>query len=394
MIQIATIIYMLSMLFCSISHASTVPYDAFVSVHVADLVGSPLQTSTNQTETEIVKQYKELNAENSPRIHQLIFNERVQILEERGPEVRIAIFNAFYLTHNNAQPQIQYWSLKRNFVPIDKLVQQNIDPKTVVPPTINYHAPTSIDPQANIVTLSTCWCDPYTKQSFSAGTRLMQIGLQKNGSYQVAFYDARHNKVKKTLVPSHVIISEDKLVSTHDRMTTFNNLITQWARQEKSFRYVLGGCSIIPSTTSNQSVLTGIDCSSLVMRAAQICGIPYFYKNTLTLLRRLQPLTHDDSIHEGDLIYIPGHVMIVSNVEKGLLTEARCQGHGYGYVHEIHLSHVFNGINNYQDLLDAHHQHTRIYRRNAQGSIIGSAFDVTLLKLSSVWDKKTVTQSK
>src|SRR5690606_17679975 len=99
---------------------------------------------------------------------------------------------------------------------------------------------------------------------------------------------------------------------------------------------------------------SGFDCSGVIARATQICGIPYFCKNTATIPHCLKPLQKEQELHNGDLILIRGHVMIVFDVAKNLLIEARGYTHGYGKLQEIPINQVFEGIQTYKDLTDAY----------------------------------------
>src|SRR3990167_1494271 len=51
--------------------------------------------------------------------------------------------------------------------------------------------------------------------------------------------------------------------------------------------------------TYNLKPATGFDCSGVILRAAQIAGLPYFYKNTVTILNNLKPLTATDELADG-----------------------------------------------------------------------------------------------
>src|SRR5205814_4688733 len=117
-----------------------------------------------------------------------------------------------------------------------------------------------------------------------------------------------------------------------------------------------GDYSFYEHERDTQSPKNGFDCSGVILRAAQIAGIPYFCKNTTTIAQCLTPLKSEQQLREGDLILIKGHVMIVSDITKNLLIEARSYGHGYGKLHEISIDQVFEGIETYKDLCDAYYE--------------------------------------
>ena len=116
-------------------------------------------------------------------------------------------------------------------------------------------------------------------------------------------------------------------------------------------------------------------------------GIPYFLKNTTTLERVLKPLTPEETLREGDLIKITGHVMVVADLENNTLIEARGYQDGYGKVHEIALPLVFKGINSYQDLLDAYYAKKTLIRLNSDGKESQIFPTFNLLRLESAWQE-------
>lgn len=79
-------------------------------ISVADLIGQPMEQS--RTTPDIKKEYQTIPASDAqqkkfpvdsnapvacPRIGQLLFNEQVTILQERGDEVKIYLPHIFYL---------------------------------------------------------------------------------------------------------------------------------------------------------------------------------------------------------------------------------------------------------------------------------------------------------
>lgn len=116
--------------------------------------------------------------------------------------------------------------------------------------------------------------------------------------------------------------------------------------------------------TCHTQPYNGFDCAGLILRAAQASGIPYFYKNTATILQNLEPLQPEDQIANGDLIWLPAHIMVISDVEQNLCIEARHYAQGYGKVHETSIHKIFKDINNYQDLRAAHFSQNLIDRLN------------------------------
>jgi hypothetical protein len=116
-----------------------------------------------------------------------------------------------------------------------------------------------------------------------------------------------------------------------------------------------------------------------------LAGIPYFYKNSLTIAKHLAPLNKKETISEGDIIWLPGHVMVVSSLKDNLLVEARHYSHGYGKVHEIPLSHQFKNINSYEQLAAHFFNKKPLQRLDKSGKVVQVLPDFKILKLASVW---------
>lgn len=102
------------------------------------------------------------------------------------------------------------------------------------------------------------------------------------------------------------------------------------------------------------------------MRAAQTCGLPYFFQNTTTLalnLKKLDP-NSNETIEIGDLIWFKGHVMIISDIKNNKIIESVGYGSGWGKVHEIELNKIFYGIDTINDLLKYYQQQKTLKRIN------------------------------
>jgi hypothetical protein len=134
---------------------------------------------------------------------------------------------------------------------------------------------------------------------------------------------------------------------------------------------------------------TGLDCTGLIVRAAQIVGIPYFFKNSTTIGALMRPLQPHESLHAGDIILVRGHVMIVADTKRNTLVEARGQDHGYGKVHEIPLKNVFKGMTTFDDLQTAHATQKRLIRFDSRGVERNTFATFSLFSLASVWDAHT-----
>lgn len=104
---------------------------------------------------------------------------------------------------------------------------------------------------------------------------------------------------------------------------------------------------------------SGYDCSGLAMRLAQIAGVMselgdtdiiFPWKTTGAMKKGMAPVESLDALRAGDFIWIPGHVMIISNKSKCEVIEARGYASGWGCVHRTTLSDLFDGIETWEDL--------------------------------------------
>lgn len=199
--------------------------------------------------------------------------------------------------------------------------------------------------------------------------------------------------------------------TAQERIDLFIALIRSWITRNGAkghIPYVWGGTSIVHYTqkaavphqkkgitrmlrwydTAEQSVShkMGCDCSGLIFRAAQICGIPYFFKNSYTTTCYIPPLGMYDTLRAGDIIWVPGHVMIVADVTHNTLFEQRSYDHGYGKLHEIPLKKVFQGITTYQELVHAYHTKAPLWRIDSSGVVRDKFESWKILPLARVWD--------
>lgn len=364
---------------------------AVVIVPVADLVGQPLGHATKYKKIPLCGgKNRHLTCK---RLHQLLFNETVEIVQEHGDEVMITIPHAFYITASTNLPQTSYWTLKSNLLPLEKLSHKTLE---CIPEPLSYTNASS--PSPSIITLSFPLYDPTQKVTFSAGTRFIGTYQPETDTYLVQIIDphtlsCRCMRIARTfcIFPTPVHTKRNQLIT----------LIKSWIQAYQGcIPYVWGGCSFTApcadnaireyttkhgsyfSLKSKQSTPhTGFDCSGIIVRAAQIVGIPYFCKNTFTIEKTLPHLHKGQKLEIGDLIVIPGHVMIISDLTNNLLIEARSYQHGYGKLHEIPLEKVFKGITSYTQLLHAYFGQEPLQRIDKTGKVRDTFEAFSIIKL-------------
>lgn len=86
-------------------------------------------------------------------------------------------------------------------------------------------------------------------------------------------------------------------------------------------------------------------------------------------------------MENGDLIWTPGHVMIINNLKNNTLVEARGYSSGYGCVHKITLDKVFAEINTYDDLIKYYYANKKITFKNKEGESAKNSVNFKLFKL-------------
>lgn len=391
------------------------PQKALIVVPVADLLGSPVKHYFPHVKTENAYHSLPLNRGLSspslecPRLHQALLHETVYIIEERGNEALITMPNALYLSSGSLKNE--YWIQKNALISYDTLKKGAAD-MTKIPSPLH-----ELQESGTIVTLIAPFNDKERNCIYSVGTRFVVDKTQSN-EHEVSAYvfNAHKNDFDRVLIPLSIIYSQD--TSTTERPEVFQDkktahyvaTIKKWAQATSGFiPYVWGGCSYTHTSNSQfkESFLakngiarsyvslddffhapkTGFDCSNLILRATQIAGIPYYYKNSSAAAQYLKQLNATETIEIGDIIWIPGHVMIVSDVAHNLLLEARGYNHGYGKIQEIALGKVFKNMQSYDDLARAFHTKQKLYRLDSKGAIADSFHQFKILKMKSVWQK-------
>ena len=332
-----------------------------------------------------------------PRMHQLLYNEVVTIVEEKGEEVCILLDSVFYEVAGNPNPQNTYWTLKKNIVPLETIKKSGI-PLAAIPNPIDFNNCKSLYDQS-VVSLALPFHDSTTNRTYSAGTRFVKAPSQSSKD-KISVFALDHTSTKSLVInlPRSLCIVTDRNKTEKERKAAFLRLVTTWAHQLNGFiPYVWGGCSFTALAHGNHFAsnqigqthfyqpsvslkhpYTGLDCAGLITRAAQLCGIPYFYKNTATLTNHLKEITYIRDVQDGDLIWFPGHVMIISSCKPAKIIEARAYGQGYGKIHELPLQNVFKGIDSLEKLFTHLIEKKSLFRLASDGSI---AHSVTKFKI-------------
>lgn len=429
--------------FITIAGEPAVPYKAVVIVPVADAIAHPLSAFGTH---DINLQYASIPfspqrpSSSCCRTHQLKKNEQVTILTVLPDEVECKT-EAFYYECASGKQKSTFWVLKKNVVPLETLTAKHVH----IPPGIDK----SINPKLynkNVLTLSAPWLDAFTQEFYSVGTRFSRCAEQDTATHYAVYMCAPELKEKVVWVPKNN--ARHSYPNHHEKaLPVFMQLLREWAcmpkpnsmsskirikarmqqasaakndatptkvsiivkkRNKEIIPYVYGGCSFrgrIPArgfyvATGMQcgkksqfwqrhgtfkAPLDGFDCSNMILCAAQIAGMPYYYKNTYALLRRLKDLKKDEPLEEGDLVWYKGHVLVISDLKKNLLIEASGYEAGNGKIQEISVDRVFEGIANFEELLKAFHEVKTVRRLTGKGRRMPGLLKVKILKLRSIW---------
>jgi len=381
--------------------------DAFCCVPVAELVAYPLLQSTKGPFNSYEKIPCQFFSKTTgiPRLGQLIFNEQVKIVEKKGQEVRVTIPHRYYVSMNNTPLNNGFWMDGSNLYMLDELSKNNLEK---IPQPLSYLARNNFS--ENVIVLIEPWTifkeSLFSKRhtTYSAGTRFVRTTQHKEqeGHYAVYVFNPGKRRFEVQDIPHNLCILEDQQRDNSEKRKIFVGLIRRWTYRpnNKYFAYVFGGSSLVEDVEPQNFALqkagtheklffirphhkeqeqsfnthyltqTGIDCSNLISRAAQIAGIPYYAGNTSTIKHELKPLTKDDILEVGDIVGWKGHVIIISSIKNNLIIEARgYEPSAYGIVHEIPLSERFKDINTMQELLDAYFSGKKVARLTKSGKV-------------------------
>lgn len=377
---------------------------AITCVPVADLVGQSLKHHKYYSTTALCA--KE-GIYGCPRIHQLLLHQPVTILEESGDEVKIKIPHVFYDT-DAEKNCTTYWSLKKNFILLSQLEAKRVD-LAKLPSSLDFTSNEQKD--TNIITLCKPHYLPSLHITLSAGTRFVRTIEKEPAKDTIAMYilNPHTKKIQTIMVPKSSCITT-KTLSRRKKIDLFLKLIKEWASLDNGFiAYVWGGCSFVTPCLYDQftvhngfsykgkqvsyyvrselrsAPVSGLDCAGLIVLASHIAGIPFYYKNSATIAHYLKPL-EEDKVQNGDLLWFPGHVLVLADVKKNTIIEARAYSHGYGKVHELPLNQVFKDITTTDDLVKAYRAQEPLSRLMKDGSVAQTITNYKILKLNSVWE--------
>lgn len=401
-------------LYTMISEARNVPYQAVVHVPVADLTGqSILDFKLAPTVRESYAKLPLASADKQsvcPRMHQALFNEVVTVIEEHGEQLRITLPHAFYLS-TFGTPQNVYWILKDNVTPLQLLENHNL-PIALIPQPIDFVKKNMATANAHTVTLWLAYTSSHTGNHYSAGTRFVQAAQKKDydTTFKVFEYDHKKQQFNTIKIPKKYCFPATTDYTPDECIGAFVSLLRAWVHLRSLIPSVHGGCSfnkeiftdnyrVIHTRSVDGQVLSywerpemrnmvqsGFDISGAVFRAAQICGIPYYFKNTTTAQKYLGEKRHVTALSEGDLLWVPYGLFVISDLKKNMVIASCGYDPGYGKLVELPLNELFNNIDTFSELMDAIKSNGTFELIKADGTIMRTTQECKILAIKSAWD--------
>ena len=319
------------------------------------------------------------------RAHQGLYNDLGYCSEETEDKIKISYPNVVYGFNGKTKQAVSsFWARKEHIVPLDDLSPEHLDA-----------LPSSEYAQDPTIVLTYPW------KKFSVGTRFKHIPEDDTKkAYAIARIDHNTDSVVFDFIPKKNAIQEIKLDAQSARelfvkvIHDFVDRVTQ-SGHNNVIPYVWGGSSFTKPyqdeafhkkdgawhRNEKNNTYGGYDCSEFVMRMAKIAGIDFPWKTTSMIERSKRALNDEDQLENGDLIWVPGHIMIVSDIQNNEMIESRAYTSGYGRVHRIPLSESFDGVTTYDDLLERYFNHETIKFKNKDGSVTKKEHKFKLLKL-------------
>lgn len=403
--QIKTVsIFILSIF---ISSYAQLPRKAMCTASVLDVVEYSLGSECDSYQ-EVQEAYKnipiswgpqEQDRDVCPRSHQLLLHDIVTILDETPCEALIQLDACFITDLENNKQSLTGWVLKDHLKNLDELDSKK------TPALISWTNPNIDRANVKTVTLFTSLGTPHGT-IYCAGTRFV-LNRLINANYEVFAYNESNNNFVMLEIPQTSCVFETFYYSSQDKRNHFCRLLSIWTSiPGNCIPLVWGGASVgtvcnpdnfdlevfinadgqtryawTRSSKTVADVYTGVDASGAILRAAQIMGIPYFCRNSKTASLTLSPLPVTDYPQSGDLIWLPGSLLIISNLNKNTIITTMSYTSGYGALVELPLNKVFKDINTYQQLSHAYRLNQPLTILNKDGSQARTVDEFKILKM-------------
>lgn len=288
------------------------------------------------------------------RTHQGLFNELVHCVEIQGDYIKV-VFDTIKNLMPSDTPSF-FWTPAKNLIPLQNL--KNSELLQAIPHPSYGQEPT--------IVLIRPWKD------FSTGTRFKHAPERDTKkSYGITRADFKKNKLVFDNVPCEKALQEIKKCPESARklfVTIINDLLDYIEKNPQGhvIPYVWGGCSFSKLYKKNSfykkngawkqkgpsNPYSGYDCSGFIMKMAQIAGLDFPWQTSYAMNFSMKKLTPDKPLENGDVLWVEGHVIILSNIEKNEIIQATGYSSGYGCLHRLKLNQLLKNISTYQELVD------------------------------------------
>lgn len=390
-----------------ISSYAQLPRKAMCTTSVLDVVEYPLGGSDSPWQ-EVDHAYKnipiswgpnEQDRQVCPRSHQLLLHDIVTIIDETPCEAFIQLDACFVTDLENQKQSLTGWVLKNHLKNLDELDSKK------TPAFISWTNPNVDRANVKTVTLFTSFGDS-TGTIYCAGTRFI-LNKLINMNFEVFAYSEAESNYRSIEIPQSSCVFETFYYTPEEKRNNFCKLLTIWTSiPSNCIPLVWGGASVgtvcnpdnfdlqalvneegqiryawtRPSKTVGD-VYTGVDASSAILRAAQIMGIPYYCRNSKTAMQTLTQLAITDYPKSGDILWLPGSLLVINDLNKNTIITTMSYASGYGALVELPLSKVFKDISTYHQLSQAYRKGLSLTILNRDGSSARTVDEFKILRM-------------
>lgn len=314
----------------------------------------------------------------TPRSCQLLFNTIVNTLKETPHEAMIEVGHLFYEIEPDDSYKNIFWIPKKSLLFLDHV---NEVTRQSFPKPLSFTQHYWNDNHVIVLTL------PWKSSKnfwYSVGTRFVRDPQHDTGKgYAVIIRHPHHIHAQHEEIPkSHAMI--EGTIPQVQKRNAMIQLIRKWIRFAERYNdcipYVWGGSSFAFGQKQKKP-LRGFDCSSLIVRSAQMVSVPLAGKTSMMMEKTLKPLTKTDKLEVGDIIWRPGHVILISDLKNNKIIQARGYESGYGCVYESKLSDYFEGIKTFNQLLKTYFNKQQVRELKKNGESFTDTTEFKILKL-------------
>ncbi len=302
------------------------------------------------------------------RIHQALFNEVFEIEQTEGQATALIIPWARYGYDAQGKAQARYWVSNNDIIVLSKICIPDFHNAL---PFFNSHTVTLKKPLL------------INKVTYSVGTQFVRTFNDTADDISIKYIDSVAKNIQHCTIPRSAVLK----TPPHPSRKEFVRVLTEFIKDIQSqnpgaIPYVWGGSSFLrPYSASytedsqgfhraeNETVpLAGYDCSNLILRFAHMMNIPYFFKTTSMLEKYGKKLTRHDKLQEGDLIWLQGHVAVITDLANTLILESSGYENSVGRIRIVKLSEFLKNIKTWDDLLKAYRNNQIVVRLDSQGN--------------------------